>query len=160
MWLYWYRRVRKKKKNTRGKCIGTALSLPNDPITVSLWLSHCTVCPDCEVRWAPNCLQIASLRSQILSPGFHHDTAIFKAINQRYLCTLLFNVRRLDLRTTRLPTTRLPDNSTHGQVDSRTSRLIDNSTYCNNTCAWYYFFPKSLNIMSSCTDLCKVREEI
>ena len=52
------------------------------------------------------------------------------------------NVRRLDSRTTRLPTTRLPDNSTHGQVDSRTSRLIDNSTYCNNTRAWYYFSPQ------------------
>ena len=53
-----------------------------------------------------------------------------------------------------VPTTRLTDNSTHGQVDSRTSRLIDNSTYCNNTRACFFFlnlfiyllFFKSLNL--------------
>ena len=66
---------------------------------------------------------------------------------------------RLDLRTTRLMTTRLTDNSTHEQVDSRTSRLIDNSTYCNKTRAWYFFFLiylfiffKSLNLIFSCTE--------
>ena len=66
------------------------------------------------------------------------------------------------MRTTRprLMTTPLTDNSTHGQVDSRTSRLIDNSTYCNKTRAWYFFFFfnlfiyffKSLNLIFSCTE--------
>ena len=56
-------------------------------------------------------------------------------------------------------TTRLTDNSTHGQVDSGTSRLIDNSTYCNNnTCVVFFFliylfiFFKSLNLMFSGTE--------
>ena len=57
-------------------------------------------------------------------------------------------------------TTRLTNNSTHGQVDSRTSRLIDNSTYCNKTRAWYFFFFlnlfiyffKSLYLIFSCTE--------